>query len=127
MFYSFIPPPPTVIHIIVLISLLHMLEQLIIIIPSSHTLRYISGTHLPTVAQAPSSSVFKNSMFEVHVLHNPVRSKDELYNAKEVSHAQLNGIPGLMFRSGRTMHSYQWSPIAPASPIVTRTRTKTKS
>ena len=41
---------------------------------------------------------------------NPVRSKDEvlqLYNAKEVSYAQLNGTPGLTFRSGRTMHSCQ--------------------
>jgi len=50
-----------------------------------------------------------------------------IYNTKEVSHAQLNGIPGLTFSSGRTMHSYQWSPIAPGSPTVTRTRTKSKS
>ena len=61
---------------------------------------------------------------------NPVRSKDEvlrLCHAKEVTYAQLNGTPGLTFRSGKTMHSYQWSPIAPASPIATRTRTKFKT
>ena len=61
---------------------------------------------------------------------NPVRSNDEvlqLCHAKEVTYAQLNGTPGLTFRSGKTMHSYQWSPIAPASPIGTSTRTKFKS
>jgi len=41
MFYSI--PPLTITHIIVLISLFHTLEQIVIIIPSSHTL-YISGT-----------------------------------------------------------------------------------
>ena len=39
-------------------------------------------------------------------------------NAKEVSYAQLTGNPGLTFRSGRTMLSYQWSSIAPASPTA---------
>jgi len=48
-------------------------------------------------------------------------------NAKEVSYAQLTGTPGLTFRSGRTMLSYQWSLIAPASPTATKTRTKSKS
>ena len=38
-------PPPTMTHAVVLISLFPMLEQMLIVIPSFHTL-YISGTHL---------------------------------------------------------------------------------
>ena len=57
IFYSFIPPP-TMTHVIVLISLFRMLEQMLIIIPSFHTLRFWNSLP-PTVAQAPSSSVFK--------------------------------------------------------------------
>jgi len=67
---------------------------------------------------------------EIFTKRNRKQSRDEvlrLYNAKEVSYAQLTGTPGLPFRSGRTMLSYQWSPIAPASPTATRTRTKSKS
>ena len=58
-------------HVIVLIFLFRMLEQILIIIPSSHTLRFWNSLQ-PTVAQAPSSSVFKrliDSIFKVHILY----------------------------------------------------------
>ena len=55
--YSFIPPP-TMTHVIVLISLFPMLEQMLINIPSSHTLCFWNSLP-PTVAQAQSSSVIK--------------------------------------------------------------------
>ena len=56
--YILLIPPPTMTLIIVLISLFRMLEQMLIIIPSSHTLRFWNSLP-PTVAQAQSSSVFK--------------------------------------------------------------------
>jgi len=63
-FFSFIPPP-TMTHVIALVSLFHMLEQMVIIIPSSHTLRFWNSLP-PTVAQALSSLVFKR-LFEFYV------------------------------------------------------------
>ena len=54
-------------HVIVLIflDLFCMLEQMIIIILSSHTLRFWNSLN-PTVAQAPSSLVFKK-LTEIYV------------------------------------------------------------
>ena len=53
--------------------------------------------------------------------------KLQLYRAKEIKYAKMNGTPGLTFRTGKTKHSYEWIPITSGSPIATRTRTKLKS
>ena len=60
-------PPSTMTHAVVLIFLFPMLEQMLIIIPSSHTLRFWNSLS-PTVAQALSSSVFTR-LFEFYVVH----------------------------------------------------------
>jgi len=51
-------PPPTMTHVIVLISPFRMPEQMVIIVPSSHALHFWNSLP-PTVAQALSSLVFK--------------------------------------------------------------------
>ena len=59
-------------HVIALISLFRMLEQMLIIILSSHTLHFWNSLP-PTVAQAPSSSVFKGLIefyvFGSHIIY----------------------------------------------------------
>ena len=68
IFYFFIPPP-TMTHVIFLISLFPMLEQMLIIIPFSHTLRFWNSLP-PTLAHAPSTSVFKRLIeFYVKVMY----------------------------------------------------------
>ena len=61
---------------------------------------------------------------------NPVRCSDtekvRLAGKKEIKYTELDGTPGLTFRDGKTRHSYKWMPIAPDSPISSRTRVKLK-
>ena len=52
--------------------------------------------------------------------------KLQLYYAKDIMYEKLNGSPGLTFRTGNTRRR-EWIPIASASPIATRTRTRLKS
>jgi len=52
-------------HVIILICLFATLEQMVFIIPSSHTLHFWNSLP-PTVAEAPSSLVFKR-LIDIYV------------------------------------------------------------
>ena len=63
---------------------------------------------------------------------NPVISSDKelsLTSARDFKYHNIDGTPGLMFRKGKTNHSFQWIPIdlAPDSPIASRTRDKQRN
>ena len=65
---------------------------------------------------------------------NPVISNDKelsssLASARDIKYHDLDGTPGLMFRKGKTNHSFQWIPVdlAPDSPIASRTRDKQRN
>ena len=57
---------------------------------------------------------------------NPVIASNKelsLASARDIKHHNLDGTPGLIYRKGKTNHSFQWIPIhiAPDSPIASRT------
>ena len=59
---------------------------------------------------------------------NPVIASDNykelsLASAQDIKYHNLYGTPGLIYRKGKTNHSFQWIPIhiAPDSPIASLT------